>query len=104
LSRPPSGITVTSRATVARHRTGPAYAEGETDAGRKSAMGTSRADRPRNEATASIPHNASMSRVLATPAPTVCAACESVPVVILVPPASAYHLTIAGPGMLVFGA
>ena len=40
---------------------------------------------------------------LATPAPTVWAACESVPVVIREPPASRYHLTIAGPGMLVFG-
>src|SRR6476469_6570147 len=57
----------------------------------------------RNDKTESIPHIWSISRVRGTPAPTVCAACESVPVVIRRPPASVYHLTIAGPGMLVFG-
>ena len=43
-----------------------------------------------------------MQRLL-QPAPTVWAACESVPVVIRRPPRSAYQRTTAGPGMLVFG-
>src|SRR5687767_4813716 len=67
------------------------------------AIGVGVGVRLRKEATVSIPQRTSVSNVLASPAPTVWAACESVPVVISVPPRSAYQRTIAGPGMLVFG-
>lgn len=57
-----------------------------------------------NESTAVTPQSCNISSVSRTLAPTVFAVCESVPVVILDPPWSTYQRTIAGPGMLAFGA
>ena len=57
-------------------------AQGHYPAVFSESMATGVPVRFRNDKTESIPHICSISRVRATPAPTVCAACESVPVVI----------------------